>query len=41
MSQNRSKAVPEGNDPFAHYDEFGSGGPTMADLSRRLGENFN
>ena len=39
--RNRSKAVPEGNGPFPHHDEFGSGEPTMAEVYRMLEELFD
>ena len=41
MPKNRSKAVPEGNSPVPHHDEFGSDQPTMADLHRLIIERFD
>ena len=41
MPRNSSNAVPEGNGPFPHHDEFGSGKPTMAKLNRMLEEIFD
>ena len=32
MPRKQGKAVPEGNDPVPHHDEFGSDEPTMGDL---------
>ena len=41
MPRNRSKAVPEGNDPCPHHNEFGSGEPTMmVEVHRMLEELF-
>ena len=42
MPRNRSKAVPEGNDPVPHQDEFGPDQPAMmADVYRRIEGIFN
>ena len=41
MPRKQGKAVPEGNDPVPHYDEFGSDEPTMGDLYRMLEESFD
>ena len=32
MPRTESEAVPEGNGPVPHQDEFGSGEPTLADV---------
>ena len=36
MPRKKSKAVPEGNGPVLHHDEFGCGEPTMVNLCRIL-----
>ena len=41
MPRNRSEAVPEGNDPVPHQDEFGPDQPTMADLYQMIEERFD
>ena len=41
MPRNWSKAVPEGNDPVPHQDEFGPDQPTMVDLYRMIKERFD
>ena len=41
MPRNWSKAVPEGNGPIPHQDEFGPDQPTSADVYRRFEEMFD
>ena len=41
MLRKKSKAVPEGNGPVPHQDEFRSDQPTMADLYRMVNERFD
>ena len=41
MPRNCSKAVPEGNGPIPHQDEFGSREPIMADFYRTIKELFD
>ena len=41
MPREHSKAVPDGDGPVPHHDEFGGGEPTMADLYRMLEESFD
>ena len=41
MLRKKSKAVPEGNGPVPHQDEFGSDQSTMADLYRMIEERFD
>ena len=41
MPRIKSKAVPEGNGPVPHHDEFGFDEPTMADLYRMIKERFD
>ena len=36
MLRKQSKAVPEGNVPVPHQDEFGADQPTTADLYRMV-----
>ena len=38
MPRKQSKAVPEGNGPVLHHDEFGSDESMMADIYRLLEE---
>ena len=41
MPRNWNKAVPEGNGPIPHQDEFGSHEPTMADFYRMIKEPYD
>ena len=41
MPRKKGKAVPEGNGPVPHRDEFGSDQPTTADLYRMIIERFD
>ena len=41
MPRSRSKAVPQGNHPVPHHDEFGSDQPTTAKLYGIIGERFD
>ena len=41
MPRNWSEAVPEGNDPVPHQEEFGSDQPTPADVYRMIEELFD
>ena len=41
MSRNGSKAIPEGNGPVPHKEEFGRDQPTLADVYRLFEESFN
>ena len=41
MPRKQGKAVPEGNDPGPHHEEFGPDQPTLADIYRVFEERFN
>ena len=41
MPPKGSEAVPEGNGPILHQEEFGSGQPTMEDVYRMMKEAFD
>ena len=41
MPRKWSKAVPEGNGPVPHQDEFGPNQPTLADVNRLFKERLD